>query len=141
MLDVWATAGALAMAALVTGLGVAFWNLVRPAPSPTDPATEPPASKARSALEWSDDPPSAVELAARLRGGWILASIVGTLNPFEGDLPNRWLILGLAWIWVVLFGLQAWRRVPISAVGFGAGALAIAVNLLAAGGSGSRGCP
>lgn len=140
VLDVWATAGALAMAALVTGLGVAFWNLLRPAPAPSDPATEPPASKAWSALEWSDNPPLRSNwLLVCAGGGWILASIVGTLNPFEGDLPNRWLILGLAWIWVVLFGLQAWRRVPISAVGFGAGALAIAVNLLAAGGIGIAG--
>lgn len=134
VLEVWSTAGALAMVALVTGLGVAFWNLVRPAPAEA-PVEE--ASKPRSALEWSSDPPRRTNwLLVSAGGGWILASIVGTLNPFEGDMPNRWLILGLAWIWAVLFGLPIWRRAPISAFGFGAGALAIAVNLLAAGGIG-----
>ncbi|SIO65765.1 O-Antigen ligase [Singulisphaera sp. GP187] len=138
VLEVWSTAGALAMVALVTGLALAFWNLLRPAPAPTDLPLE--VSKPRSAQEWSSDPPRKTNwLLVCAGGGWILASILGTLNPFEGDMPNRWLIIGLAWVWAVLFGMQVWRRVSISAVGFGAGALAIAINLLAAGGIGIAG--
>ncbi|AGA25694.1 O-antigen ligase family protein [Singulisphaera acidiphila] len=139
VLEVWSTAGALAMVALVTGLGVAFWNLLRTAPASVELPVE-GASKPLSALEWPSDPPRRTNwLLVCAGGGWVLASVLGTLNPFEGDMPNRWLILGLAWVWAVLFGLQVWRRVPISAVGFGAGALAIAINLLAAGGIGIAG--
>ncbi|WP_406696949.1 O-antigen ligase family protein [Singulisphaera sp. Ch08] len=139
VLEVWSTAGAVAMAALVLGLTIAFWNMIRPVPAPVDlPAED--HSRPRSDLEWSSDPPRRSNwLLVCAGGGWILASIVGELNPFEGDMPNRWLILGLAWVWAVLFGLQVWRRVPITAVGFGAGALAITINLLAAGGIGIPG--
>ena len=49
---------------------------------------------------------------------------------------TRWVILGSAWIWTVLIGFPLWRRLSVPAAGLGAGALAVVVNLLAAGGIG-----
>jgi hypothetical protein len=49
---------------------------------------------------------------------------------------TRWVILGSAWIWTVLLGYPLWQRARVPAIGLGAGALAIVVNLLAAGGIG-----
>lgn len=136
VLEVWATAGAVATLALVGALGVAFWNLLRPTSPALDPAAE-AASPSRPDTDWSVDPPSRMGwLVACAGAGWILATVVGTLNPFEGDLLNRWLILGVSWVGAALLGLPLWRRIPISSLGLGAGALAIAVNLLAAGGIG-----
>ena len=31
-------------------------------------------------------------------GGWALVVLLGGLNPFEGDLFFRWLILGASWL-------------------------------------------
>jgi hypothetical protein len=141
VLEAWSTAGAVAMVALVSGLVVAFWNLLRPAPPVVDkPPDEDSTPTSRSLSDGPSDPPRRTGwLVACAGGGWILASIVGGLNPFEGNLPNRWLILGAAWLWAIVFGVAVWRRLQISAVGLGAGALAITVNLLAAGGIGLSG--
>jgi hypothetical protein len=62
--------------------------------------------------------------------------LLGDLNLFMGDLLARWLILGGAWLWALLFGQLLWRRQAIGASGFGLAALAVLVNLLAAGGIG-----
>ena len=61
---------------------------------------------------------------------------VGKLNPFQGDLLARWVILGLGWVAGLGLGWLLWRRRPIPAAGAGVGVLAISVNLLAAGGIG-----
>jgi len=140
ILETWATAGAVAALALVFGLGISFWNLIRPVPSEEEALQTESPSRSRQDSDWSDEPPARTYwLILSAGGGWILASLLGDLNPFEADLAVRWLILGIAWLWALLFGLQAWRRVPILSAGLGAGALAIAVNLLAAGGIGQSG--
>ena len=61
---------------------------------------------------------------------------LGRLNPFQGDLFFRWLILGASWLFAVLLGAPLWRRQPLLAAVVGAGALAVVINLLAAGGIG-----
>ena len=58
------------------------------------------------------------------------------MNPFEGDLFFRWLILGASWLAAVFLGTPLWRRLPIPATALGAAVLAVVINLLAAGGIG-----
>ncbi len=79
-------------------------------------------------------PPGAGWLLASAGSGWVLASLVGQLDPFKEF--DRWLILGSAWLLAVAFGLPLWRRSTIDAAWPGAAALAVIVNLLAAGGIG-----
>jgi hypothetical protein len=62
--------------------------------------------------------------------------LVGGVRLSEGDFFVRWVILGSAWVWAFLLGLPLIRRVSVPAAGLGAGALAVVVNLLAAGGIG-----
>jgi hypothetical protein len=57
----------------------------------------------------------------------------------EGDFFFRWVILAGTWILTVLLGYPGWRQVSVTAFGLGAGALAVVVNLLAAGGIGISG--
>jgi hypothetical protein len=91
-----------------------------------------------------DDEPTAADSSRQLGwlvaraglGGWALAVLLGGLNPFEGDLFYRWLILGAAWLTAALSIAPLWRRVLIQGTALGAAALAVAVNLLAAGGIG-----
>ena len=133
LLEAWAMAGlgaAVALAlAIVLGLREAF-GPPRGAPGPAEiepgPAKDGPPGRAR----W---------LVACAAGGWLLAWPLGGLNPFRedtADLFARWAILGLAWPWAVMLGAPLWRRVAVPAAGLGAAALAIAINLLAAGGLG-----
>ena len=58
------------------------------------------------------------------------------MNPFEGDLFFRWLILGASWLAAILLGAPLWRRLPIPAPALGAAVVAVVINLLAAGGIG-----
>ncbi len=62
--------------------------------------------------------------------------LVGDMNLFKGDLFGRWLILAASWVAAAALGTGLWRRVPIPAAAFGAAALAVVINLLAAGGIG-----
>ena len=62
--------------------------------------------------------------------------MLGRLNPFEGDLFFRWLILGASWLAAVLLGAPLWRRLPIPARPWARRSLAVVINLLAAGGIG-----
>ena len=66
--------------------------------------------------------------------GWLGVVVMGRLNPFQGDLLGRWLVLGFAWVIAVALGSPLWRRHPIPAAGLGVAMLAMTVNLLAAGG-------
>jgi hypothetical protein len=132
ILEVWATAGVWAAVALGAALGLGLSNTLGP-----------PSKRAQTAPDKPAGPP---DLDGPPRGvGWLvgwggagLAMVVGLgrLNLFEGDLYLRWLILLGAWVAVALLGLPLGRRLPIPAAGLGAGALAVAVNLLAAGGIG-----
>jgi hypothetical protein len=58
------------------------------------------------------------------------------LNPFEGDLFFRWMILGISWAAAVFLGAPLWRRLTLPATAVGAGVIATLINLLAAGGIG-----
>ena len=133
ILEVWTTAGLPAAIALLAALGLGLFQIFRPAAPEADDELGPvPPSKVAP-----DAPPRvSAWLVPWAAGGWIAVVILGKLNPFQGDLLTRWLILGLAWIAAVGLGWQLWRRRPIPAYGAGVAVLAIAVNLLAAGGIG-----
>jgi O-antigen ligase len=133
VLDVWATAGLWAAVALVLALGLGLYNALGPA-SKSKQAPAPPKKSGDPDL---DGPPSGVGWLLGAGGaGLVLVTLVGQFNLFAGDLLLRWLILAGAWLVVALLLLPLWRRTPIPAQALGAGALAVAVNLLAAGGIG-----
>jgi hypothetical protein len=68
--------------------------------------------------------------------GWVVVVLFGWLNPFQADLFSRWLILGAAWLTAAFLCAPLWKRMPIPALAFGAGALAMVINLLGNGGIG-----
>lgn len=129
-LEVWATAGLPALVALIAGLGFGLRNALVPKrldpPDPDEP-----------------EPGKAAWLVVCGGVGFLVAMVLRpelglfarSLNPFEGDFM-RWVVLVGAWVWAVLMGLALWSRRPVPASGLGAGAVAIVVNLLAAGGIG-----
>ena len=130
ILETWSTAGLWAVLALTVAVGFVLWNTLamestgevedRPSKPPDDPGA-PPAS-----------------------AGWLLGCAglgcvvalppIGALNPFEGDLLVRWLILGAAWALAVAAGALVWNRRPLDSGALGAAVVAVLVNLLAAGG-------
>jgi O-antigen ligase len=121
LLEVWTTAGLVAVVVLLIALGLALRAVLRT--SRGGPAIDEPAG--RSGWLWICG-----------AGGWLLVVALGKLNPFEGDGLARWLVLGAGWA-AGAAGLGVlWRRQPIPAGALGAGALAVLVNLLAAGGIG-----
>ena len=131
-LEVWATAGLFALAALVTTLGLGLWNpLGSRSGWDADETTQevkpiaPP--EASGSTFW---------LAASSSAGWVVVVALGRLNPFYGDLFARWLILGGGWLLAALLGRSLWRGATLPAAALGAGVAAIVVNLLAAGGIG-----
>jgi len=150
-LEVWATGGAWALLALVAALasGIAILlgrsspagaNLTRVtrlgggARRQPGPPSEP---NPRDADDESDAPPRRLGwLIASAGAGWALVVILGRLNPFEGDLFYRWLILGASWLAAILLGAPLWRRLPIPASALGAALVAVVINLVAAGGIG-----
>jgi O-antigen ligase len=152
-LDVWVTAGFAAFVALVAALAISFGNLLGPYRSPVDVADSDPARlrgatargrRSHAALaapgvpaDSGDAAPEGVGwLIACAGAGWVMAALVGQLNPFQGDLFIRWLILGASWLAAVFFGAPLWRRLPLPAWAPAAGAAAVTVSLLAAGGIG-----
>ena len=158
-LEVWSTGGFWAFLALVAALVLGFWNLLGPESRPREVAAPDRSNRRRRrgqvemAADSEHEPTSEDELpgatSSRLTwliawaaAGWVLVVIpcpplgVGRLNPFEGDLFYRWLILGAGWTAAVFLGAPLWNRLPIPALALGAGALAVVVNLLAAGGIG-----
>jgi O-antigen ligase/tetratricopeptide (TPR) repeat protein len=131
ILDVWVTAGFGAALALVAALGLGLYNVLGAASRHAPPPPERPASPDL------DGPPSGIGwLIGAGAAGLILVLRVGQFNLFAGDMFLRWLILIGSWFVVTLLILPLWRRTPIPAWALGAGALAVAVNLLAAGGIG-----
>jgi hypothetical protein len=143
-LEVWATAGFWAVLALAAALTLGLWNLLGPAAivKQTEPERSRRRQDSRAAI-----PPSPGEdpAPAPARLGWLVISaasglvmvlVVGEMNLFQGDLFVRWLILAASWVAAASLGMPLWSRVPIPAAAFGAAALAVVINLLAAGGIG-----
>ena len=62
--------------------------------------------------------------------------VVGQLNPFEAQMAERWLILGMSWLAALMLAMPLWQRIPIPAAALGAAVVAVVINLLAAGGIG-----
>ncbi|MBX6314501.1 MAG: O-antigen ligase domain-containing protein, partial [Isosphaeraceae bacterium] len=137
ILDVWATAGLGAVVALLAALGFGLRDVLGSGRSEAEADAEIPSEPPRPSRQDPTAPPSRPGWLVLSEGGaWLMVAMLGMLNPFEGRLLARWVVLGVAWAWAIVLGLRLWRRQPIPAVGLGAGALAIAVNLLAAGGIG-----
>jgi tetratricopeptide (TPR) repeat protein len=154
-LEVWATAGFWALFALLAALAIGLWNALCPgAEKPGAMATgrdQEIRVRGRSRMttrtaplsadaDWDDVADAAPGrtgwLTAAAGAGWILAVVVGQLNPFQGDLFYRWLILGASWLAAALMLAPLWRRLSMPALAPGAAAAAVAVTLLAAGGIG-----
>lgn len=134
-LEVWATAGVFALAALLATLGLGLWNLLgsRSGLEPADASREP-----EEGVKQKDEPASGglFWLGASASAGWVVVVALGRLNPFFGDLFGRWLILGGGWILAAMLGRSLWRDARLPAAALGAGVAAMIVNLLAAGGIG-----
>ena len=123
VMEVWATAGVFAMLALLAALGIGLRETLGPAKG--EPEIAPAGEKG---ADW---------LIAVAGLGWLAVWVLGRLNPVtNADLLARWLILGVAWLGAVLLGGPLWRRRGVPAAAAGVGVLALAINLLAAGGIG-----
>ncbi len=145
-LEIWATAGAWALLAFLAALASGLWNLFAK-PSASTRLAEVARAKGRDKPGGAGTPGdkdgaaghghmSGLMLWAGL-GGWVTAVVLGRLNPFEGDLFFRWIILGAAWLVAALFvNAAGWSRPGIDATVVGAALVAELVNLLAAGGIG-----
>lgn len=141
VLEVWATAGLWAVVALGVTIAVGLWNAFRSGKEPTEGESpnEPNSSVGRKRRDPSAPPMGVAWLIGAGALGWVLACPpIGGLNPFDtkGEMFLRWLFLGVAWPVAIGCGVLAWRRRPLDPAWLGAGALAILVNLLAAGGIG-----
>ncbi len=132
--EVWATAGTPAMLALLAALALAFRDLFG---SPVDTSSVRDLDEILPAKQDPGAPPVRSHwIVACGALGLVVAMFVGKLNPFEGDLFTRILVLGFGWGLAVLFGIHLWRRLPVAPIALAASALAISINLLAAGGIG-----
>jgi O-antigen ligase len=148
-LEVWATAGFWALLALVAALGLAFWNLLGPAhQDEADGVESGDRSRRGRGAAWRESSPPArggdPDPAPR-RLAWLVLSagmglvvvlFVGQFNLFQSDLLVRWLVLAAGWTLAALLGLRIWTGVALPASVCGAAALAMVINLLAAGGIG-----
>ena len=128
LLDVWAIAGLPALFALIWALLFGLRDLFGP---PKPAGFTPPADAEKES--WSGGRVAAWGGV----GGLVLVVLLGELDPFrQGDLIARWLVLAIGWGLAVGCGLAIWRRGEVPAAGPGVAFVAIAINLLAAGGIG-----
>jgi O-antigen ligase len=130
LLEAWTTAGLPALVALAAALALGLRAVLGPgrgdAPARDEPG--PDAEPVGRGAGWL--------VVASGAGGIALAwALRPDLSPFAGDYP-RWIVLAGAWAWAAMTGLPLALRRPPLAAGLGAGALALAFNLLAAGGLG-----
>lgn len=136
-LEVWATAGLWAVVALAATVVLILWNTLAPSGSPAvddaERASPLPSSRKRDPAAPPDNPAWLVASAAL---GWLAVVFFRSRDMFQGDLFDRWLVLGGAWGVAVGAGWMLWKRRPLDPAAVGAGVLAILVNLIAAGGIG-----
>lgn len=150
LMEVWATSGAPAALALVGAIGLLIRETMArggEASLPSGPVrpggeaeVNPTASPdSATALRPEEAPPRATTwlwLAAGA-GGLLGVVLLGRLDPLGSlDEQARWLVLALAWAASALLLAPLWQRRPAEGAELGAGMLAVAVNLLAAGGIG-----
>lgn len=133
ILEVWAGAGAVAAfmmtCAIILGLRNAFagGHAKHAAPVHENAAADPRASFQ----------PAVWLVACAGLLGWILVVALGRLDPLgQSDALRRWLILGAAWALAALMFNGLRRAGVATSAACGAGALAILINLLGAGGIG-----
>jgi O-antigen ligase len=128
-LEVWAAAGVLAAIALASALGFGLWTSLRKSRAAPAPAQPPRGAPAAPRTTWL--------VVSGAVGGLLLVVPIGGLDPvLQPDSTMRWLMLAVGWSLALGCGLPLWRRMPVPAAALGAGALAMVVNLLAAGGIG-----
>ncbi|MHB1557999.1 MAG: O-antigen ligase family protein [Isosphaeraceae bacterium] len=145
-LEVWAVAGFWAFLALTAALGVGLWNILARSrgQEPGDakeqtgsPASRDSAKRASRDVDEGDAPPRGTSwLIAAAGAGWPLVIALGMMNLFESDMFARWLILGAGWLVAAIAILPLWSSRSLSPVALGGAVVAVAVNLLAAGGIG-----
>jgi hypothetical protein len=135
VLEAWTTGGVVAMIALVASLLLGLRELLGAGRSAL-PATD--ASSEREAGDLSDPSPPKGQGWIWFSAGCSLLVIIalGKLNPFEGEGLWRWTMLAFGWIWAAIMLWPLLRRHALTAGTLGAGALALMINLLAAGGIG-----
>lgn len=137
VLDVWTTAGLWAVVALLAALGLGLGNTLARPGRQEEPDLDATAPGSRASRSDPDAPPQGTGwLLIWAAGGWLAVVLLGKLNPFQEELLARWLVLGAGWALAVGLGCGLWRRVRVPPFALGAGALAVVVNLLAAGGIG-----
>lgn len=126
LLETWAASGVWAVLALSLALG---WGILAALRSRKDDADAPPLDPGPPAswLWWS----------AGL-GGLLLVVILGKLDPIvQPDDLMRWLVLASGWLLGALGLRMLWRRNDPDGPAAGGAALAVSVNLLAAGALGA----
>jgi O-antigen ligase len=132
VLETWAIAGVFAAIALIIAIVLAISTGLR------GPLARPGADVASTPK--GKEPRSTWLVASAAVGGLILVIPIGGLDPvLQPDLTARWTMLALGWGLALLCGLWLWKQTPVPSVALGAGALALVVNLLVAGGIGMAG--
>jgi O-antigen ligase len=137
VLEVWATAGVWAVVALGCTVVLTLWNTLGP---PASKTADPPdnewesASRSPQHRDPSAPPEGPAWLVASASAGWLAVVFFRAQDMFQGDLFDRWLVLGAAWGAAVGAGWLLWKRRPLDSAVLGAAVLAVLVNLLAAGG-------
>ena len=128
LLEAWAVAGIGAAIALLAAIAFALRDAFGPA-KPSIVERQPSLDK--EATGW---------LIASGGAGWALAAALAPreYGPFAtGELSLiLWLILAASWGLTIALCASFWRKISVSATGLGAAGLAVAINLLAAGGIG-----
>ena len=131
-LETWASAGLWAVVALASAVAIGLWNAFGPA---RRKAGEAEPQKPDALWNAPDAPPASPGWVLACAGtGWLAVLLVGDVNLFVPGLFERWAILGVSWGLAVACGLPLWRRRPLDPAALGAAALAVLINLTAAGG-------
>lgn len=152
VLETWAGSGLPAAVCLFAALGLGTAAILkapdeRAGQAGLDPDFDPmPLSRSsRRRLKAGKGDPSAPPnspfwLYVCGAASWLAVVLLGWFNPIDVSTSSssaRWYLLGLAWCLALFFGrpIRQWAG-GLPSVGFAGGAIAISVNLLAAGGIG-----